>query len=350
MSTEAPKKERPTVPDESSPVLSKRSVWLTVGGVILFAFLANLALIPIMAKCTPNSGYKIVHKKWQLLSETPDVDIVIVGDSSGDQGVDPDVLKQELGLSALNLCTVGDMMVLNDAAMVEEYLRTHTAPKMVIDLHVYDVWERDVAGSALAQIPFSVGQLKQVTPWIKHDFDWTADIVTSRYLPLYSESKSFKQLVFNTLTRKKARTDEADKIGPNGFLRQENSDPDLVNSDLAKHTETLQNLKATISDTNKQALQRLIQLSNEKGFSFYLVSAPIYQGLADLATFQKHQKELSAKLEEILKPLKNGGYLFPEPRSFPMEVMQNVDHLTVTGAEDFTKQLVEEIRKHESGI
>ncbi len=344
MSTPPPDKKISTVPDESSPTLSARAVWLTVGGVILFVFLANLALIPIMAKYTPNSGYKIVHKKWELLSTAPDVDILIVGDSSGDQGVDPDVLQKELGMSAMNFCTVGDMLVLNDAAMVEEYLRTHKTPKMVIDLHVYDVWERDVAGSALAQIPLSVSRLKEVTPWATHNFDWTADILTSRYIPLYSESKSFKQLVFNTLTRKKARTDEADKIQPNGFLRQESSDPELVNNDLAKHKETLRTLEAEVSETNKAALQRLIQLSNERGFSFYLVSAPIYQGLADSPDFQRHQKELSEILEGLMKDVKNGGYLFPEPKAFPMEVMQNVDHLTVAGAQLFTKQLAEEIR------
>src|SRR5687768_3258615 len=146
------RKDKPTLPEERDELkLSARSVWLTVGGLLLFAVLANLILIPIMAKYTPNSGYKIVAKKWDLLTKAPDVDILVIGDSSGDQGIDPDVLKQELGLTAMNFCTVGDMLVLNDAAMAEEYLRTHKPPKMVIDIHVYDVWDRDVAGSAMAQ-------------------------------------------------------------------------------------------------------------------------------------------------------------------------------------------------------
>jgi hypothetical protein len=319
---------------------------MAAGGLVLFAFLLNLALIPIMAKYTPNSGYKIVAKKWDLLKKAPGVDFLIIGDSSGDQGLDPDVIQKVWGLDALNLCTVGDMMVLNDAAMVEEYLRNHEPPKMVIDVHVYDVWDRDVSGSVLAQIPYSLGELKQVTPWLDHNFDWSLDVLTNRYLPLYSESKSVKQLAFNVLTRRKARTDEADKIQPNGFLRQENSDPDLVNTDLAKHTETLRTMKAKISDTNKAALERLIHLSNEHGFSFYLVSAPIYQGLADLPDFQRHQKELIAKLEEIMKGASHGAIIFPVPKAFPMPVMQNVDHLTVEGAQEFTRDVIEEIGKH----
>src|SRR5438128_2449200 len=113
----------------------------TIGGVLALVALANTAALFVLSRHPVNHGYKVIGAKWELLREQErPVDWLVLGDSSGNQGVVPAVLSERLGGSSLNLCTVGDLLAVNDAWMLETYIGTVGAPRKVLMVHAYDIW------------------------------------------------------------------------------------------------------------------------------------------------------------------------------------------------------------------
>ena len=58
------------------------------------------------------------------------------------------------GESAINLATIGDATVVNDAWMLETYLERFGRPNKVVIVHAYDIWHRELKQNVVVQIPF----------------------------------------------------------------------------------------------------------------------------------------------------------------------------------------------------
>ena len=80
--------------------------------------------------------------------------MLILGDSSAAQGVDPEFWTNASGESAINLATIGDATVVNDAWMLETYLERFGRPNKVVIVHAYDIWHRELKQNVVVQIPF----------------------------------------------------------------------------------------------------------------------------------------------------------------------------------------------------
>ncbi|MEB3357540.1 MAG: hypothetical protein VKK04_12500, partial [Synechococcales bacterium] len=69
--------------------------------LILLNVLANGFLDYLISR----QGYFLASYKWNLLTDLKQpADWLVLGDSSCNQGVVPEILSQELGGTALNLC------------------------------------------------------------------------------------------------------------------------------------------------------------------------------------------------------------------------------------------------------
>src|SRR4249920_755258 len=74
--------------------------------VVLLVVSANVLAGLVLQRWSPNLGYAVAKKKWEiLLTLHGPVDWLILGDSTANQGVDPRVLATHLGGRALNLGT-----------------------------------------------------------------------------------------------------------------------------------------------------------------------------------------------------------------------------------------------------
>src|SRR5207253_10129783 len=125
----------------------------------------NLTLQWSLNRFPINSGHGLVQAKWNLLKRLPaPIDVLVLGDSSGNQGVVPQLLGAALGGTTINACTLADALIVNDAWMLDLYIRRLGPPKRVILVHVYDVWERDISYDVWAQIPLPWGFWSDLDP------------------------------------------------------------------------------------------------------------------------------------------------------------------------------------------
>src|SRR5262245_5791244 len=147
--------QRAALPEELQIACTWRSVaWSIVGAIAVVAIL-NVAAMGILGAWSTNIGYRLVQEKWDLLMrQRSPVEWLVLGDSSCNQGVVPAVLDEELRTTSLNLCTIGDMMLVGDAWMLRSYLQRVGVPRHVVMVHVYDIWGRgSMRGELLAKVP-----------------------------------------------------------------------------------------------------------------------------------------------------------------------------------------------------
>ena len=110
---------REILPDGSSATLVRT---LVLGLIFLLVLL--LASNFLLSRFSTNVGYTWIRMKWELLLDLDrPVDILVLGDSSMNQGLDTDYIAATEQVSALNLATNGALISVNDVWMLERYLK-----------------------------------------------------------------------------------------------------------------------------------------------------------------------------------------------------------------------------------
>lgn len=330
-------------------------LWLTILGALLVVMLVNAAAGWYLGRSTSNLGYWLIQEKWRrLLDLDEDLDWLVLGDSSANQGVVSAVLEERLGGRALNLATIGDIGILDDAWMLQTYLQTHPAPRGVIVVHAYDIWEREPIVSLRGLIPLSPEALNELRPAVELDAQSNVDSLLTRYFPLYSRSTSLKSLVFKIL-RSPARLlkalggapagaepDAAPILDAGGYMAVLAPDPATVAIDYANHAGFVRSSSFRFSARNQQALEAMIALSEEVGFDLWLVNSPLYSGLAGDPNFQAYFDDLQQGINQLgagRSSVFNLGLLGVYPESG----MVSVDHAAHASALDFSARLAEAI-------
>jgi len=332
------------LPGEFIPTTSPRRVGTIIVSVLAFVFLLNLVVTVWLNRTVPNEGYRKIRQKWSMLEHLQKpVDTVILGDSSGAQGLDPEVVTRNLGGTAINLCTVGDMTVVDSAAMLDEYIRRYGPPKRVIVVHVFDVWNRQITGYAFAQTPLSPSS-PAVAWWPRaQDGALKREMFLGRNVKLFSESKS---LLENVKELVKGHKDRGPGPRPDGFSVALKPDRNQLNRDVKEHLDTAAQIDPTVSSDNVAALKHMGELSKRYRFPVYVVNGPISDLVMSDPTFVNgYQKTISNVEAECAQD--GDIFLMQTPMQFPRSEMDNVDHLTYQGAQTYTQSAAQLIRQHE---
>ncbi len=176
-----------------TPVKSKEFL-LSLLGTFIFIILFNFAAKLYLKENTTNRAYWLINEKWELLlNQKKPVDWLILGDSSCNQGVVPSIVDEKLNVNSINLCTIGDMLTLDDAWMLEKYIQRFGVPKNVLIVHVHDAWSREVNRSLLAKIPLNWGYWQQLEPRVDLGLKDTAQLfVDSIHPTLFGKQKPFR--------------------------------------------------------------------------------------------------------------------------------------------------------------
>lgn len=337
------------LPSEKSVPTDNATVRISVGGLLLFMLAANMLVMLALRSSTPNDGYAVIRKKWEVLqSQKEPVDILILGDSAISQGVDPEVLGKELGGSALNVATVADTTVIGDALMFDDYLTKHPMPKLIVMGHVYDVWPRRMSGTVLAETPLSLETLKDRLGWAGFDNQTGIDYLLGRYVPLYSQNKSLQTWLKRLAQGKKAPPSRATLIDDKGFMHWTQPDPKLVAADIKAHKKSIEGETPTISPTNRAALEHVLTLAQKANVPVIFTNSPINEELYRDPRFQAYYDQVGDQVQAILAKYPNAHYVMRTPMTFPSSVMQNVDHLIEPAAERYTEALARDIKATES--
>ena len=102
--------------EESVGPSSRRRILVSIFGPLAVIAVVNVVAILLLRHDTSNWGIHLIEMKWKMAQETGEpVDWLVLGDSTGNQGVIPEILTDNLGGSAHNLCLLADLTATNNA-------------------------------------------------------------------------------------------------------------------------------------------------------------------------------------------------------------------------------------------
>lgn len=309
----------------------------------LIFFLANLGANFYLKNFPENVGYWLIKEKWSMLLnlEKP-IDWLVLGDSSCNQGVIPQILETELSGKAVNLCTIGNSLVLNSSWMLSKHIQKYGAPKNIILINVYNVWAREINWNVTSQTPLAWGYWNQLEPNLQLSLPEQKAVFLNKYIPLYSQNTSLKNIL-----RSRDRLFQAKFIPleEKGFMAVTEADIQNVELDAQRNIEALKNTDFSLSTTNQKSLEAIVELAERHKFNVYIANSPLYQELYQNQDFQVYYHQVQDKLQKYSDRSNNVHLIMTKPMTFRKEEMENADHLIVSSAKSYTRQLAEEIKK-----
>lgn len=321
---------------------SRRIVYTTLLTAMLIMFLLNTIAGLVLERFSDNRGYALIQKKWELLFDLKEsVDILILGDSSCNQGVDPDLFLSREGKKALNLCTIGDLLALNDYWMLDYYVNRFGPPDSVILVHVYDMWHRGLSPALLAQLPLDWNFWKRYYTPLDLSWKQIAKFVVGRYVPLFAENWALSRMIMYPW---RVKPIELSLKSTSGFSATEKPDPEGVVNDTLRHVRFVSKHKFAPSKENQAALKNLVGLASRHGFNLYLANSPMYIELFNDPRLRAYLDEVNHFLGQVAKRNKNICHLFAQPVTFSSFEMENADHLTFLAAESYTQRILDEMK------
>lgn len=325
--------ETPATGDRARPAAV--ALW-----VLVWLALLNATAAVWLDRVQGNRGYVVLRSKWRLVLDLHEpVDYLILGDSSCNQGIDPRQLGEELGGTALNLCTVGDMTTIGDAWLLQGYLERHEPPTAIVVGHAYDVWARDESKLKLALWNLEAEGVpwRTLRPPVELDVREAVSNAVAPYTPLYTQPEALRRSLTGS-ARPRIAIDDL------GFLSVPDADPGRVEQDVDDHLEALATSAAELSATNARGLSVLLATARGRGIPVVLVNAPVVEQLGQAALYQERIAAINALLDSELAATPTARLALREPLRFPPEHMQNADHVTAVGAERYTRAIAEAVQ------
>jgi hypothetical protein len=319
--------------------LQEKRLATTVVGLTVSLAVACLAVaaVNIAARAQldarpANRGYWLIHAKWGLLAEQKQpVDVLVLGDSSCNQGFNNAVFDRITGRTSLNLCTAGHATVLGDLWMLREYLRDVGTPKTVLVVHASTTWSRSLDFAVMAQIPrarliFEQSELP-LTPVELLRY------LVARHLPLYAEDQSVRRWLRGKLRKLNF------KIDRQGFMPANDRTPKGAHGDALGLLKDVEGL-AELSPETQRALAGFDALSESYGFDLVVQHAAMYDALLKQTRFRSEMKQLNGHLTAALKSYRRVWFC---PGSMPVTgtELENADHLKVEGSVRYTERLAD---------
>lgn len=332
-------------PKELAPRDSWRDVCVNMAAPTLLFVLLNLLVAGWLSSHPVRLTTFRMHAKWQLLGQMVEpAGWLVVGDSSGNQGLMTTLLEERLGGRAFNLCTTGPMGLVDDLWMVEEHLRRLGPPGNLIILHVYDSWRfddgamRGVLRSYRPPIPDWLSR----EPHLKYPLRERVALLAAQYFPLYSQNQTLKFLATRPRNIFSPPEFEMDRTG---FMPRHDPAPESVLEDLARDREFLAANRFLASSVNRRCLRRLLELADRHAFTIYIVNGPVCEDLEPFAPFREYWAGLQSFLAAETSGFDNARVIFTEPAAFPVNMLERSDHLTAEGARIYTLRVIREIEE-----
>jgi hypothetical protein len=281
--------------------------------------------------------------QWKRLVRLEEpVETLVLGDSSGAHGVNPAILDEALDTRSLNVCTLGDAALTNPAWQLEWYLGRFGAPRRVILVIVHDVWKRDFKVPLIPRVPLPWGFWSSMRARLGLDADQTRDAFLARYLPVYAQDQTLRELlVYPWRPRPRLQFDAR------GFAAIRNPEPDHAREDGANHLKWTAPGRWKISESSREALLAMIAMAEEYGFDLHVVNSPQLAGMLDDEAFGRYYAQGQEVLAEIVATSPRAHLLLSPPAEFPDQQMQSSDHIAAVAVPDFTRRIAAAVRAAE---
>ena len=331
-----------TLPQEK--VTSRRKIKLIkILIIVLFIFLTvNFLAYFYLKNYTSNEGYFIVSKKWELVTKTKKkIKWLIVGDSSGNQGVSTDIFENSFGGEAYNVCTLGDNTCLIDSWMLDYWIRENGAPENILMVHVYDVWPRSGNSYMFSQNPLMLAFSMNLRPDV-FSFSKKLNLLYKKYFALYYQNSSLSRIIQNP----RNLFQEHYKMEEHGFIPHPNPNKKRVHEDIKGHLWNLRNNtgKFAISNINKKSLQAIKQMVEDNKIKLFIANSPIAEDLYKSTEYQNYFKGIKSYLADYCNQSQYIHYINNPQMTFADSLMINADHLIERAAFDYSLKLANEIK------
>lgn len=327
---------------EFLPNASARTILANFLGACFVVFMLNLAFMFLVKAYPTNLGYWLVESKWNLLKnlDAP-TDWLILGDSSCNQGVDPQTLTDELGGTAVNLCTIASLLLTNDAWMLEKYIERFPPPENILIVHVYDIYQRKADPVVVGKIPLPYGFWNKLTPSISLSAGDKWNVLLTRYLPLYSQNRTLKQIVLYPWILKTPKfTSRKD-----GFMISREASPVQVEEDFERHASSLRKKTFEISPANQKALNQILAFAQQHNINIFFANSALYEKLAVDKYFKIYFADEKKELTALFADTPQVRYITDSPMPVGAMQAENIDHITYPAAKLYTKHLTDQIRQ-----
>lgn len=337
-------------PDITPEVLRRstaRRVVVMLALAVLFFVLINLGARTYLESHGTNLGYRVIHNQWTLLDEMEaPVDWLILGDSSGVHGVVPEVFAEGVGGgTAVNLSTLANCLVVDDAWMLHRYIERFGAPKQVVLVHAHDVWHRGYNSTLIGQIPRPWGHWARTPPTLDLTVEQEAKIFLNRFVPVYARRDTLKA----HLAAWGPPRDLTFEPTPSGWLPSRPHRAASFARDVARTRRFLRKNRFRMSKHNRRALEVIGGLSDEHGFDVYLVNGPMAAQVAGDDDFVRYQRDKVARLRSMMRAHRRVVVVSAQSTHAAERMEVAVDHVIPDEAPRYTRFIADVIRRQRAG-
>lgn len=340
------------LPEETPGPSRPGKVVLTLLVTLLAAVAFNFLLGAFLRRYTTNLGYYLIAKKWDLLeAQEGPVDWLLIGDSSCNQGVRPDIILRDRGETALNLCSTAQQLVVEGAWQLQHYIDLYGPPrKGVIVVHVYDVWPTNGGGNGgqgrrppihhgMSMVPLPWRFWKSYEPVLRLKPEQEREMAIQRYVPGYAQSRTVRKWLLKPMSSVRALRRR--RIDDTGYMRVDEVKEGKAARDTRGHIHFMRRGTFSVSKLNRLGFQAIADIAGRHGVPVTLALSPLDEGLVNNKYFPSYMRRVRIKLEGLCASADHVDcVLLDRPAAFPTAQMENSDHVTHPLAEQYTQRLM----------
>ena len=334
--------QKKSIKEIIGPANTKR-ILISVLGTLVIVFLVNLVAFSCIEKYSIGNYDLGSKEKWNMLLNLEEpVEWLILGDSTGLHAVVPNTLNERLGVTSINLCTLGFMGVMNDAWMLNRYIQQFGSPKNVIIVHFYKTWQLNPIPKYIADLPLEWGFWNGMRPPLENKLGLTYDLFMERYVPVVTQDDTLVNALRGYWLFERALPSlvKPSRLQADGLLINTRKIPGNVLLSMHQEIRVTKDKPFFVSNSSEKAIDNIVALAEEHGFDVYLAHAPLYEGLYENQDFQTYFTQVQDKMKAFADISERLYYISNIQMTFPEQQMLDATHVMPSAALVFTDSLI----------